>query len=303
MIVDAFPFFNELDVLEIRLAELAPVVDKFVIVECRETYGGDLKPLYLQSNYSRFKPWHDKIVPAVLHNLEPTLKYTLDEDVPGVSASSIRTAGRERERYMRDAMKNIILDACNPLPEDILSFGDCDEIPRASIFTPDFIASVRQRGVHRLKQRTYYYNVDTQIDYGRDVCSRARVGTFGDAYVLGGLYDFRMAGNKIANFPAVEEAGWHFSYFGGDITKLQEKVGAMDPFLQEYKLFGERALVQDILARRDLHRRPVAFSELPSTFEARRTDDPLLPAHFLQNQERFKHFTAAYFASKYAGRF
>lgn len=32
MIYDCFPFFDELDVLEIRLKELADVVDRFVIV-------------------------------------------------------------------------------------------------------------------------------------------------------------------------------------------------------------------------------------------------------------------------------
>ena len=33
MIFDCFSFFNELDILEIRLNVLAPVVDKFVLVE------------------------------------------------------------------------------------------------------------------------------------------------------------------------------------------------------------------------------------------------------------------------------
>ncbi len=33
MLIDAFPFFNELDLLEIRLEVLDPLVDRFVLVE------------------------------------------------------------------------------------------------------------------------------------------------------------------------------------------------------------------------------------------------------------------------------
>ena len=54
-------FFNELDVLEIRLAELDPVVDVFIIAEAAKTHSGEHKPLYFQENRERFAPWLDKI--------------------------------------------------------------------------------------------------------------------------------------------------------------------------------------------------------------------------------------------------
>ena len=38
MIYDCFTFFNELDLLEIRLNVLSQVVDKFVIVEMNRTH-------------------------------------------------------------------------------------------------------------------------------------------------------------------------------------------------------------------------------------------------------------------------
>jgi beta-1,4-mannosyl-glycoprotein beta-1,4-N-acetylglucosaminyltransferase len=292
MIVDAFPFFNELDVLEIRLAELYPVVDRFVIVECKETYGGKPKPLYFADNRSRFQPWADKITHAVLDKLEPALPHTLHENVPGVSAASVRNAGRAREAHARNAMLPII-QQLNPRPLDILSFGDCDEIPRAEALRFN-LGPITANGPARLKQRTFYYNVNTLIDYGRDVCSRARVGRFMDI-PADGLYGFRMLGNKQPSFPAIEEGGWHFSYFGGSLAKLHEKVAALDPFLQEYKLFGDGGLVQDILQRKDLHRRPLAFSELPAQFADMKTDDPMLPAWFLTHLDRFAHFTRSYF--------
>ena len=45
MIYDCFTFFNELDLLEIRLNVLKDVVDNFVLVEAGETHTGRFKQL------------------------------------------------------------------------------------------------------------------------------------------------------------------------------------------------------------------------------------------------------------------
>ena len=45
MIYDCFQFFNELDILKLRLHVMDPLVDKFVISEATETFSGIKKPL------------------------------------------------------------------------------------------------------------------------------------------------------------------------------------------------------------------------------------------------------------------
>lgn len=298
-VFDIFPFFNELDVLEIRLNELWPVVDKFVILECRETFGGDLKPLYLQQNWSRFVKYADKIVHVITDRIEPELKHTLRENVPGVSANDIRTIGRLREKNMRDDILPHFRNLCDPQPNDVLMFSDCDEIPRRTSVA--FYLNSSKSSITRFKQRTYYYNVNTMIDYGRDVCSRPRIGRF--CQLMNdcdrSLYNFRMYRGKDPQCPSLEEGGWHFSYFGGSISKLHEKVDALNPFLSEYKLFGDAKLAQDIVERKDLHHRPLTFSELPEVFTEQRSDDPMLPEYYLANREKFKHFTIEDFRRKY----
>ena len=64
-IFDVFLFFNELDLLEIRLNMLYPFVDYFVINEATQTFFGSDKPLYYLENKERFKKFEDKIV----HNI------------------------------------------------------------------------------------------------------------------------------------------------------------------------------------------------------------------------------------------
>ena len=50
MIYDCFTFFNEFDILEIRLHEMNPWVDRFVLVESAETFSGNPKPLWFEEN-------------------------------------------------------------------------------------------------------------------------------------------------------------------------------------------------------------------------------------------------------------
>ena len=54
MLFDTFLFFNELDLLEIRLEELKDVVDRFVLVEAGVTLSGNPKPLYFDQHKDAF---------------------------------------------------------------------------------------------------------------------------------------------------------------------------------------------------------------------------------------------------------
>lgn len=62
ILFDCFTFFNELDLLEIRLEELSSVVDWFVLVEATRTFSGRPKPLYFEENKERYSKFLHKIV-------------------------------------------------------------------------------------------------------------------------------------------------------------------------------------------------------------------------------------------------
>src|SRR3989304_5300235 len=65
-VYDCVLFFNEPELLEIRLNELYKSVDKFVIVETIENFQGKLKPLYFEENRHLFKKFEDKIIHIAL---------------------------------------------------------------------------------------------------------------------------------------------------------------------------------------------------------------------------------------------
>ena len=111
MIYDCFIFFNELEVLELRLHELAAVVDKFVLVEATRTYTNQPKPLYFLENRSRFNEFEKKIIHIIV------------EDSPDVSDAWAV------EYFLRNCIARG-LTQCRP--EDWILVSDVDEIPRAT---------------------------------------------------------------------------------------------------------------------------------------------------------------------------
>lgn len=124
--VDAVIFSVEVDLLEIRLAELSPVVSQFLILESTSTFTGLPKPLvlapYLQPNATdkRFHPYLKKI------------RYLTMEGRPlrrGEDPFQI-------EREMRQEMSHWIDSSETGMREgDLIIMSDVDEIPSLNAVT------------------------------------------------------------------------------------------------------------------------------------------------------------------------
>lgn len=115
-IYDCFTFFNELELLKIRLEELNDHVDYFVLVESIETQRGDLKLLYVQEKQHLLKKYLSKIKHIIVDE-------RLNSDV--IDSTKLYW---DRERFQ----KKIItagLQQCDDL--DIIMISDLNEIPRA----------------------------------------------------------------------------------------------------------------------------------------------------------------------------
>jgi beta-1,4-mannosyl-glycoprotein beta-1,4-N-acetylglucosaminyltransferase len=107
MTYDCFSFFNELDILEIRLNVLNEYVDYFVIGESKQTFSNKAKPLHYLENKSKFEKWNHKII----HVEHPILtKYRDSFDIAA---------------FQKDNLKKGLIDAKD---EDTIYFGDVDEI-------------------------------------------------------------------------------------------------------------------------------------------------------------------------------
>ena len=133
-VIDVFHIAYELDVLEIRLAELYTTVDLFVIVESTRTSRLQPKPLYVLDAMDRFKQFHQKILYRVI-----------DDDML-ISAKILQksrnaSASRRREDVWSNDSSGTgftRLWKAIPLkykqhPNVMFIAGDADEIPSAEL--------------------------------------------------------------------------------------------------------------------------------------------------------------------------
>jgi beta-1,4-mannosyl-glycoprotein beta-1,4-N-acetylglucosaminyltransferase len=110
MIIDTFTFYNELDILELRLTVLDPYVDRFVLVESELTHAGGPKELLFERNKKRYVKWLHKITHIIVRA----------EDMP------TDTNPWSREKYQRDCILRGLID----VPGDAtVMLSDVDEIP------------------------------------------------------------------------------------------------------------------------------------------------------------------------------
>lgn len=222
MVYDCFQFFNELDILRIRLNVLNSVVDRFVISEATETFSGLKKPLYYEENKEMFSEFHDKIIHVVV-----------DDTPRGADWGT-----HERDTFQKNAVTRGLKDCTD---DDVIIFSDLDEIPN-----PDKIREILQNfqedRIYHFAQRLFYCYLNMEeisgslLSYAGEfsgVKQKKWIGTKMLSYKL--LKEQSLLLGEL-RFPErkeigirVEDGGWHFGYMGGhgerDIRKrVQEKV-------------------------------------------------------------------------------
>jgi hypothetical protein len=202
-VYDCFPFFNELDVLEIRLKELWDVVDIFVLAESNLSHSGKPKEYIFENNKDRFTQYLSKI------------RHIKIDDMPETNDSWVR------EKFQRICIDRGLYDMA---PEDIVIVSDCDEITRAEI-------------VELIKHDENNYNkyilnipqFQYKLNYMKvfNVSKNANIMvTRGRAYTNAQQereYTF-FWNAKPPETVFVDHGGWHFTYLGDDqhaITKIQ----------------------------------------------------------------------------------
>ena len=137
-IYDCFNFFNELDILEIRLNELYDVVDYFIIVESNVTHSGEDKLFYFDENKDRFTKFLDKIINIKITDTPNdfiNLKSTDDNELNKINQYIINQTNRfnryNQPDYGRDFFQkeSVRRGLINCQDNDLILISDADEIP------------------------------------------------------------------------------------------------------------------------------------------------------------------------------
>ncbi len=221
MVYDCIPFFNEIDILKLRLNVLSPYVDKFIIEEATMTFSGADKDLCFDKNRQKFAEFLDRIV------------YVPVTDTPKVAIT------HERDYFQ----KNHLIDGLKEVgatEDDVIIFGDCDEIPNP-VELKKIIDGFDKTKVYHLAQRNFSAFVNMEEKSGNllsitgefpDIPNNKRkwLGTKVTSIrniPKEGIVRLRdLCKVTDANAVRVADGGWHFGYMGGEKeTDPIERIG------------------------------------------------------------------------------
>lgn len=240
MVIDCIPFFNELDILKLRLHILDPLVDRFVIEEATHTFSGLPKDLCFEKNREMFEEFLPKIIYLVVDN----------------SPEEIST--HERDKFQKNALAKALTDASD---EDVLILSDVDEIPNPAVLQ-ELVKRFDPDKIYHLAQRNFYCYLNMEEVSGNllsitgefpGVERRMWLGTkvFAKKNIPeSGIIDLREISPEDPRSVRVADGGWHFGYMGScHETDVSRRVGTkvVAAAHQEYNTEDVLAEVKDRL--------------------------------------------------------
>jgi beta-1,4-mannosyl-glycoprotein beta-1,4-N-acetylglucosaminyltransferase len=181
-VYDCVTFFNEVDLLYLRLSELDPVVDQFVVVQASTTFMGARRDLVWPESDPRLERFAGKIRHVVVNDL-PIAKN------PWVA-----------EHFQRNAIARALHGIVSP--DDVVLVSDVDEIPRRSAVERAKTVGPGQIGAFDM--RFFYYGLNWRLP---ERWCRSRV-------FRADLLTYLTPEEVRSTFPdfVVDDSGWHFSY-------------------------------------------------------------------------------------------
>jgi len=276
MIYDCFQFFNELDLLKLRLNVLNPVVDYFVITEATDTFSGEPKSLYYAENKELFKDFNHKIIHNVVDDTPKT------KDISAFDRDGFQKGARMR------GLKN-----CHS--NDIILFSDLDEIPNPDKIK-ESLKNFDTQKVYHFAQRQFYFYLNLEEVSGRllsyigdyeNITPKKWLGTYIWSYSL--LDKLSISEIRVLKAPEnsvrVDDGGWHFTYMGGDKNANVAERVAHKVKSAAHQEFNNREILdnieKNINKQRDIFGRDAKFKriEIDNTF----------PEYLLNNLSEYSH--------------
>lgn len=276
MVYDCFQFFNELDILKLRMHVMNDIVDKFVVSESTVTFSGDPKPLYFQENQDMFAEFADKIIHKVV------------DDTP------MDTNAFLRDSHQKCAVARGLAGAAD---DDVVIFSDVDEIPNPEAVKP-ILKNFDAGKIYALAQRNFYCYLDMEETSGNLLSitgefegftgtKRKWLGTKICKYGMLKNYTTEQLRDKAQKhlMVRVADGGWHFSYMGGGKNESVEdrvKYKIRSAAHQEYNNRSTLSKVKkNIRNHQDILGRDSRFEIVPV--------DESFPAYLREHLEEYRY--------------
>jgi beta-1,4-mannosyl-glycoprotein beta-1,4-N-acetylglucosaminyltransferase len=222
-IYDCFIFFNEFELLELRLNLLDKMVDYFVLVEADKTHKNEDKEFHFENNKDRFKKYLHKIIHIKVN------------DMPDYDPNNPNDKWKPEIHH-----RNCIARGLQNLdPEDIVLISDIDEIPNPNVIELlnnnrcSIIFKTRGRAQLNLVQVLKLFPDSLFKNHGMRLLDRTPLALEQTlfCYFVNRRLKWKWNGTVITKaknfttpqeirsrrdkFPRIQNNGWHFTYLGG----------------------------------------------------------------------------------------
>lgn len=231
--IDCFLFFQELDLLEIRLRYLYDEIDQFVVIEASQAFSGEAKPFVFEEHEERFAPFSEKILYFKLDEFHHSFDDVCNALRRKADSISLHILGiLETQSHFDRNDLHWVLDQyhreCLLYPiekiaklDDLIFFSDLDELPSTSAI---------QRAGEVSKPGTLSVLVCDEFDYFLNWFNfrgwpGAIVGRWADIRTrsLNDLRRLVRASDASFKGQRIERGGYHFTSCGG-LDALQRKI-------------------------------------------------------------------------------
>lgn len=279
-VFDCFRFFNELELLEIRLNTLNDVVDYFVITECPFTISGNEKPLYYLENKDKFKEFNHKIIHSVTETIPDDYTEYLEKKPYHTAYSDIDLncglpyiqipLRYQRDMYARNCTVYGLLDV-GVSDDDIIITSDADEIINPKVL--EDLSWFDENNHYLVYQRLFYYNLNylhMENWMGSRICTWK---------YLKEISVDKLRGDH-ANAYKIENGGWHWSFFG-DVEKFKQKISSYGDYHLNVPSITDN-IEEKMQNGLDPLNRPMPLSVVPI--------DDTYPEYILNNQEKYAQY-------------
>jgi beta-1,4-mannosyl-glycoprotein beta-1,4-N-acetylglucosaminyltransferase len=265
-IVDCTFFNDELDILEIRLAEHDNFADYFVIVEGNKTFSGKYKPYYFDLSNPRimaiWMKYKDRIYYHRISEWNSPDSWSMENQSRRATLVGIKSF---KERGMINDDDYVLISDVDEIVDHKCLY-DPFKILNTNVFQWNFVLSFRY----------FFFNCRTKAEIW-SAPAMTLVKNYNDPQ------DIRHHGNRNV-IEYIENAGWHFSYMGG-IDAIVKKLSSTAHREVDTQDFNNKENIERRIANKeDLFNRP--------GYEFEYLDDNDYPEFVLQNLDRFGKYFA-----------
>ncbi len=280
MVYDCFTFYNELDLLEIRLEELNEVVDYFVLVEARFTFQGKEKRFVFEDNKPRFQKFLHKIIHIKLDTIPE--EYHEKNDKRWFL-----------ENYQRES---IMLGLNKAQPDDMIMISDVDEIVKKNVIKQYngtnniiiplmniYLFYLNYKEIRKTNYKYYFLSLFSKRYKNKHLRIKFWAGSvymkfknFKSPLIT---RDIRDKDSK--NIKLIENAGWHYTYQGG-----------VEAIINKLKSFSHTEFNTEQFTNYDFIESQIKIGNKFLNFDIKLAVVSLVknaPNFLIQNQKKFSH--------------